>query len=238
MKKCVFFLFFIISYHGMTQVLSTDYYVIVPNTFDFVKEKNKYRLNELTYFLFNKYGFKAIMSDDDLPLEVAMDKCKALKSDVLDKSGLLTTRLVIILKDCSGTIVFESQEGKSKEKDYKKAYTEALRKAFHSVEALHHHHEQRIAKQHDFYNPGGKDYDPTASHAMSLYAKPILHGYQLLDASSKTVFKMYYTDLPEYYMAIRIQDNVQGVIYNFDNQWYFKFYFDNKEETEKILIIY
>ena len=38
-----------------------DYkYIIVPNKFDFLKEKDQYQLNSLAAFLFNKYGFLAL----------------------------------------------------------------------------------------------------------------------------------------------------------------------------------
>jgi hypothetical protein len=44
--------------------------------------------------------------------------------------------LVIQLEDCRGNIVFETKEGRSRIKDYKKAHHEALRDAFSDIEKL------------------------------------------------------------------------------------------------------
>ena len=48
-----------------SQTKLNDYkYVIVPNSFDFLKSKDQYQLNSLTKFLLNKNGFTAIMEDE------------------------------------------------------------------------------------------------------------------------------------------------------------------------------
>jgi len=111
-------------------------YVIVPNKYDFLKEKNQYQLNALTKFLFEKYGFEALMEGSDYPEDLAVNRCLALNADVLKDSGLFKTKLSIELKDCNGKTVFTSKVGESREKDYKSAYNLALRDAFESVEAL------------------------------------------------------------------------------------------------------
>ena len=42
-------------------------YIIVPTTYSFLGEEDKYQLNSLTKFLFNKYGFKAFFQDEEFP---------------------------------------------------------------------------------------------------------------------------------------------------------------------------
>jgi hypothetical protein len=116
-------------------------YVIVPNKYDFLKEKNQYQLNALTKFLFEKYGFEALMEGSDYPEDLAVNRCLALNSDVLKDSGLFKTKLTVELKDCNGKTVFTSKVGESREKDFKSAFNLALRDAFESVEALEYKYE-------------------------------------------------------------------------------------------------
>jgi len=113
-------------------------YVIVPNKFDFLKEKDQYQLNSLTIFLFNKYGIEAVMESSGYPKDLALNRCLALESDVLKESGMFKTKLKIELKDCNDKIVYTSGIGESREKEFKTAYNLALREAFKSIEALNY----------------------------------------------------------------------------------------------------
>ncbi|GAA3616454.1 hypothetical protein Q4Q39_01110 [Flavivirga amylovorans] len=115
----------------------SDYkYVIVPNKFDFLKQKDQYQLNSLAQFLFKKYGFEALMEGDAYPEDLIRNRCLALRSDVSKETGMFKTKLAIQLKDCNDQIVYSSNLGESREKDYAKAYNEALRNAFKSIETL------------------------------------------------------------------------------------------------------
>ncbi len=49
---------------------------------------------------------------------------------------MFTTKSIVELRDCSNKIIFSSKEGKSKDKEYKKAYHEAIRNAFKSIQSL------------------------------------------------------------------------------------------------------
>jgi len=114
-----------------------DYkYVIVPVKYDFLKEADKYQLNSLTEFLFNKYGFTAIMENEDFPQDLSNNRCLALNSDVISDSGLFKTKLKVELKDCKNQVIFTSRVGESREKEYEKAYTLALRDAFETFESV------------------------------------------------------------------------------------------------------
>lgn len=116
-------------------------YVIVPKKFDFLKEANQYRLNELAEFLFEKYGFVALMEGEDYPEDLSLNRCLALRSDVIKDSGLFKTKLNMELKDCNDRVVFTSPTGESREKDYATAYNEAMRSAFETLESLNYQYE-------------------------------------------------------------------------------------------------
>jgi hypothetical protein len=116
-------------------------YVIVSKKFDFLKEANEYRLNELSQFLFNKSGFETVMEGTKYPEDLIRNRCLGLKADVLKDSGMFKTKLNVQLKDCNDQIIYASEFGESREKEYSKAYAEALRKAFKSIEALDYKYE-------------------------------------------------------------------------------------------------
>ena len=120
-----------------------DYkYVIVPNTFDFLKEPDQYRLNTLTKLLFEKHGFTTIMEKDTFPDEVITNGCLALHADVLKEPGVFNSKLKVALKDCQNNMVFVSNIGKSKEKDYVVAYNLALREAFKSFDTFKYQYKE------------------------------------------------------------------------------------------------
>ncbi len=133
-------IFMVSSIAGQTN-LNNYKYIIVPNKFDFLKEENKYRLNELARFLFEKNGFIAVMEGTDYPEDLLFNRCLALSSDVFKEPGVFKTKLKVLLKDCYDKPVYTSQIGESREKEYKTAYTLALREAFESFAALDYKYE-------------------------------------------------------------------------------------------------
>lgn len=143
MRKMLFVLYILFLFFPkdlMAQELNEYKYVIVPKKFGFFEEPDKYQLNSLTVFLFNKYGFEAFMEGETLPEDLKKNPCSALHADVLSDSGMfsMNTRVKVVLKNCTHQTLFESKEGRSKIKKYKFAYQEALRDAFSSVESLNH----------------------------------------------------------------------------------------------------
>lgn len=132
------FALFIISNTFAQANLNNYKYVIVPKKFEFLKEANQYRLNELTEFLFNKYGFQALMEGDSYPDDLLKNRCLALKSNLIKDSGLFKTKISVELKDCNDQVVYTSEVGESREKEYEKAYNEAVRNAFKSFETVNY----------------------------------------------------------------------------------------------------
>lgn len=120
-------------------------YVIVPSKYDFLKDKDQYQLNSLTAFLFNKYGFQALMEGSNYPEDLVNNRCLALKSDLIKDSSMFKTKLALELKNCNDQVVFTSQYGESREKEYDKAYNQAIRNAFESIEVLNYKFEPSAA---------------------------------------------------------------------------------------------
>lgn len=120
------------------QDLNSYQYVIIPSEFDFQKGTNQFQLNELLKFLFEKEGFEAFLDNEPIPSEFSSNACKGMRARVRNESGLFRTRLYIELKDCNNNEVFVSREGVSREKDFEKAYQEAIRAAFESISELNY----------------------------------------------------------------------------------------------------
>src|SRR5660397_58287 len=125
MKTRFLFLMLFIASHCFSQSVNDYKAVIIPVKYDFLKTENQYRLQTLTKFNLEKAGFTAFYSNEAIPKEFS-DRCSVLYIDVQKENAFLTTKLFITLKDCNNKIIFQSEIGKSREKEYEKSYVEAL----------------------------------------------------------------------------------------------------------------
>jgi hypothetical protein len=212
-------------------------YVIVPARFDFLREKDEYRLNNLTKLLFEKYGFKVFLDTDQLPDEITDSNCDKLYADVISSGNFIRTKLQVILKDCKKNIVYESVVGTSKEKEYKVAYTQALRGAFQSFDTLHYVYmpqqkNNEIQKKEASINSTLILDETFDEKAAILYAQPIANGFQLVDATPKVVMKIYKTSNSSTFSAVR--ETTKGILLMKDNQWFFEYYENDKLVSEKV----
>jgi hypothetical protein len=127
-------LFFSVFTKVYSQTSLNDYsYVIVPEQFEFLSEKDKYQLNSIMEFLFNKHGFHAFKNSE----APNSKRCDGLYADLEQGKAFLKTKFTVLLKNCDGELIYRSPDGISKFKEFKKAYQDALRKAFKGIEALH-----------------------------------------------------------------------------------------------------
>jgi len=132
---CFVFLFSFSTIFAQSTINSYKY-VLVPNQYEFQKETDQYQINSLTKFLFNKDGFTVLSTNESYPQDLALNPCLALKAVVRNTSSMLTIKVVIDLVDCHNKVVYSTTEGKSKNKDYKRGYNEAVRSAFVGIESL------------------------------------------------------------------------------------------------------
>lgn len=245
MKKIVYVLLLITTASFAQKSVNTYKYVIVPTKFDFVKSKDKYQTSSLTKFLFNKYGFTALLEDEKLPEEVVNNRCLALTGTVRDESGLFTTKSIVELKDCNNKVVFTSKEGKSKEKDYKKAYHEAIRNAFKSVQTLKYKYtpskEVAVVKEEEVApvvsavkvvkNKTEKANEENTTKNV-LYAQSINNGFQLVNTKPEVVFQVLKTSVKNVFV---IKDK-NGILYKNGDSWFAEYYDNNMKVIEKYQI--
>lgn len=249
MKK-IFLLFIFISVQGFSQSVLDEYkYITVPVKYEFLKEADQYQLNSLTRFLFNKEGFNVLPDKENYPEDYKQNRCTALEANVINNSGMFTTKVVIELIDCNDKVIFTSKEGKSKEKDYKTGYHEALREAFESVANLNYSYKpkQSIAeKPVTAVAPKEKVNDPvvkpvieattapvsTTVNENALYAQPVKNGYQLVDTTPKVVFILQKTSVQNVYI-IKGKD---GTVFLNEGQWIAEYY-EGEELKREVLDI-
>lgn len=246
MKKSFLFLLILFVSYSYAQSVNDYKAVIVPLKYDFLNGENQYRLSTLTKFNLNKAGFVAFYNKETFPLEYS-NRCDLLYIDVVKESGFLTTKLFITMKDCNEKIIFQSTVGKSKEKDYKIAYNEALNEAFQSVYDLQYKYSGAVSKTEPIVVQTQsapvvleKAIDAEAKvnveskDANLLYAQATPTGFQLIDSTPKVVMKLFKTSQTNSFIAIK--DTVQGSLILKDNQWYFEYYQNDKLISEKVAV--
>lgn len=145
-------LFFLISFFVLTSALNAqlnDYkYIIVPKKFNAFKNENEHQTSTLIKYLFVQNGFDVVY-EGDYPEDLKNDLCLGVKVDLEDKSSLFRTRTSLVLKDCELKLVFRTQEGTSKLKEFKASYEEAIRKAFKSVDNIDYNYTPKKDKTKD-----------------------------------------------------------------------------------------
>lgn len=234
MKRIVLLLALLASASGFSQTVNDYKYVVVPEKFDFLKEGNQYNLNQLTKMLFEKYGFEVYFETDHKPAELALDRCRALYGNLVSESGMLSTGLYITLSDCNGKVLFKSEKGKSKQKEFRKAYHQALREASQSLDGMNYTYSAK-----EVFTPAAEmktTQTATAQTPVSnenmLFAQPIANGYQLVDSTPKVVLKIYKTSQQDSFTAV--SDTKNGVVFKKGNDWYFEYYENDRLVSEKL----
>jgi hypothetical protein len=245
MKTRFLFLLLFIASYSFSQSVNDYKAVIVPVKFDFLKSENQYRLNTLTKFNLKKAGFEAFYTNEALPMEYS-DRCNVLYLDVKEDNAFLMTKVFITFSDCKGSVVFQSAVGKSKEKDFQLAYTEALNNAFQSVYALNYKYSGAKSNTQplDVAAPpvavapaavANKSNDinvVTGTAANLLFAQAIPNGFQLVDNTPKVVMKIFRTSNAACYIATK--GSIEGVLIAKENHWYFEYYQNDKLFSERI----
>lgn len=241
------------SFIGFSQSVNDYKAVIVPLKYDFLKTENQYRMSTMTKSNLSKAGFQAFYVNEELPAGYG-DRCDLLYVDVKRDNGFLVTKLYVEFKDCYGKVIYTSEIGKSKEKDYEVAYRECLNLAFVSINGLHYKYSGKAVTPTVKATPVSPaaaavttSVAVTTSAAVAvapspdlkdpnlLYAQPTESGYQLIDKTPKVVMKLLKTSQSNVFIAIK--DNVQGsLILKEDGNWYFESYQNDKLVSEKIVV--
>jgi hypothetical protein len=172
----------------------------------------------------------------------------ALTAIVSDASGVLIVKNKIVLQDCFGTLVYASKFGKSKEKEYKKAYHEAIRKAYATMTDLKFVYEPDREvdekKEIPLITPSEAT-KATPEKALisnqiqkdfveieTLSAQVKNNGFQLVNTIPEVVFQLLQTNLKEVF----ILKGSNGIFYKKGTRWIAEYY-ENSQLIQKEYLV-
>lgn len=253
MKKIILF-FTLIFCSGIqfSQNINIDkyQYIIVPEQFNFVKSIDEYQTSSLTKFLFEKKGFKVFLSSEDLPDNLANNRCNALTASVNNISSMIRIKVLIEIKDCYGKILYTSDKGISRIKDFKRGYQQAIKNAFETMSDFEYSYnpnlsidtvtptvvstaavvksENLITKEKDSLIKNEIISDNKDNSIQLLYAQPKEQGYQLINTKPEVVFTILKTSEEDFYII----KNKNGTLFKKDNIWVAEYY-ENGEVVQK-----
>ncbi|WP_439153029.1 hypothetical protein [Winogradskyella sp.] len=228
-------------------------YAVIPLQYEFLKGKDKYRLNTLARVLFKGEGFGTFFTEEQLPDDLFKDRCLAIYPDVKKvKGGFFKTKLQIIIKDCNGRVLLESMVGESKENNHQLAHNMALREAFQSIERLNYEYKplpkmEEVKENKDasevekISQKRSEDLDVEVSKEIvktneasiqNFTAKVTENGYQLLDKDSNVVMSLYQSAAKNVFI---VKDK-NAIVFKLNDKW---LYSENTgdNQTEKIIEI-
>ncbi len=240
MKKNLMLFLLLVSLTGVAQTINNYKYVIVPVEFIFLNSENQYRLNTLTKMHLTDLGFTAFYDNEKLPAEIENRRCDFLYVNVENAKDILKVKLAVTFKDCNKQIVYKSEFGTSKNKEYEKAYREALKNAFSKIK--YNYQEGAIVSTTDSNSFSEKiTADPVKNETPlipvsgGLSAEPTKNGYLLINEStSKIEFRLARTSDPKTFIASR--QSVQGVLLQKAGEWFFEYYQKDEMVSEKIQV--
>lgn len=252
MKNTLLLLFLIASSFisfGQEKKVNNYKYIIVSEKFNAFKERDQYQTSSLTKFLLKKNGFTVILDSEEYPLELQKDPCLGLNANIEDKSTMLKTKVFIELIDCSNKVVFTSNIGESKYKEYKKSFQEAIRNAHKSmgdIKYLALKNEKKIDSKKDNVSnttlitivpeieknipviakiPLMNKVEKVSANkgeklTNTLYAQPVENGYQLINLKPEVVFLILNTNIKDVFII----KNKNGLLYKKEATWIAEFY--------------
>ena len=234
---------------GQEKKVNNYKFIVVPDRFDFLKQKDEYKTSSLTKFLLKKNGFTVFLNSEQYPKDLIDNPCSGLKALVLDKSSMFKVKVIIELRDCSNRLLYTSKEGVSKLKEFKKGFQEAIRNAHASMNDVVYEPFllETIGKDKkeivtvnpvlvkevkevklEVELPGINNIEeaaqvsPTNNIALdsTLYAQPKENGFQLINLKPQVVFVILNTSVKGVFV---IKDK-NGLLYKKGENWIAEFY--------------
>ncbi len=230
-----FLLLLLATFAAKAQNSINDYNIaVIPARMEFQKQPDQHKVNTHFRMFMEKFGFSAYLDTDIIPAEIAALPCNKVYGSVIDNSNLFMTKVRVVLSDCSNRVLFTSDEGTSREKDYERAYLQALRGAFASFERTYKYSGKKLeagtpsvplasSLKTEVANAPKVSSEPViASERMAIVAKATASGYELTDAAGKHVMTLLRTSKPE--MFIAQAGSIPGVFVKVGSEWRWEFY--------------
>jgi hypothetical protein len=228
MKKILLLLVLFLTVTAFSQSVNDYQYVIVPVKYDFLSKEDQYGLNTLTKLLLQKYGFKAYLSNEEIPLNTDNQRCNFLYADVTQDKSLFVTKVKVALKDCKEKLLFETQFGSSREKEFAVAFNQAFRESGKSFDKLNYKYNGK--------NNSSITQEPSETIVSEInsetfyFAQPTTNGFQVVDSEPKVIMKLYTTSQKNVFIGLK--GNTNGVVISKNGKWFFEYYDGDKLVSE------
>ena len=200
-------------------------YVSVPNRFDFMKSSDQFQISSLAKFLLTKNKFTVLEDLEKYPADLAANQCLLLNLNVEQIKGFLKTKLEVQFLNCKNQVVFKSDIGMSREKDFKTAYHQSLRAAFSSVSEANYKFNETVDTVSTNEEPiSVKPAVSTPMQATDLSSSKLTseilmtqtsYGFDIKDADGIVVYSLYQTMSD----GIYIIDKLPGIVYKRGNRF-------------------
>ncbi len=233
MKNLILIFCFLFSFNGLSQVLNEYQYVIVPTKFDFLKEENEFRLSTIVKNDLEKLGFIAFY-ENNIPKEIAFNNCEVLKVDLIKDETFLWKTMNLVFKNCQNVVIFRSEEVRSKEKEFKLAYIECVKKIFESLKKINYKYKENVIQSSTLHQNQKSTIINTAEINEVLTAVKTTTGYLLKDKLTNTIYKLTSSGKSDIFLAQKGEK--KGILYQKDKDWVFEYTNDIQLVTEIVNI--
>ena len=205
-------------------------YVSVPNRFDFMKSSDQFQISSLAKFLLTKNKFTVLENLEKYPADLAANQCLLLNLNVEQFKGFLKTRLEVQFLNCKNQVVFKSDIGMSREKDFKTAYHQSLRAAFSSISEANYKFNETVdtvwtnektisVKPAESTVAVSTPMQATDLSSSKLTSEILMtqtsYGFDIKDADGIVVYSLYQTMSD----GIYIIDSLPGIVYKRGNRF-------------------
>ncbi|MGJ8683184.1 MAG: hypothetical protein ACSHWW_01080 [Nonlabens sp.] len=119
------------------QTLNDYKYVIVDSQYEFQRQANEYRFNEMIVFELGKRGIKGFRNSEVLPADLNIGRCNSLSVRLITSAGF-RVKMTLEFVNCEDEVVYTTKEGIGHTKDFEIAYREALRDAMTSMDDVNY----------------------------------------------------------------------------------------------------
>lgn len=233
MRNYIIAALLLVGLSSSAQQLNQYQYAIVPSKFMFLDAPDQFRLNTMTKAYLESMGFVAYLDNEILPEEVAMNNCNNIFVDVVSSGSMFTSKLNVVVRDCTNAVLFTSLTGSSREKDNGVAYRIALKEAFDSFKTLNYKFDPKAGKNSKSISKETVVSVPRIGYD-ALVAKVSDNGYKVVDEQNNVVLVLRSTSAEGVFFAEAKPSN--GILFNKMGKWYFEYYNGEKLISEVLNI--
>jgi hypothetical protein len=235
MKKILTYAFLCISSLALAQGSLNDYKMaLVPAKFSFQKTDNQYRINSTILAFLKQKGFEAYLSNDTAIPEGFLDyNCNKVYVNAVEESSMFKTSLKIEFKDCKNNVLFTTDFGETREKEFAKAYNEALLLTLKSFEKAKYKYSGKTYDDEEIEEKL-KATDKVDVSVSNVKTEKNEISIKVFNTTTKEELVLFKTSKQDVYLCNR--NGKSGVVVYKNSAWFFETIDGDKVVSEKLEI--